>query len=105
MTGRTMVWSDAMSRSSSGLEMGSKERRKSARRSVDACGWVRLDGGFAVRPCKVVNLSDGGVRISIKNAGRFPSMFAFSVSRRADAGRWVQTKWRDGSNIGGAFLS
>jgi len=58
-----------------------------------------------VRPCKVVNLSDGGVRIAIRHTGRFPSTFAFSLSRRADAGRWVQAKWQDGTHIGGAFLS
>ena len=52
-----------MSRSGYEFEVGSKERRKATRRSVDTSGWVRFDGGFAVRPCKIVNLSDGGVRI------------------------------------------
>jgi hypothetical protein len=83
----------------------SRDRRKTSRRSIDAHGWIRLEGGFALRPCKLVDLSDDGVRIAVKSTTRFPRVFAVSTSREAGTGRWAQVKWQQGGTIGAEFVA
>ena len=80
-----------------------KEQRKASRRKISANGFIRLDGGFAVRPCVVIDLSDTGVKISIDAAKSVPSIFTFLGSRTA-VGRRARVKWRRGSQIGAEFL-
>ena len=80
-----------------------KELRKATRRKVGANAFIRPDGGFAVRPCTVINLSDTGVQIAIDAAIPVPSTFIFLASRNAK-GRRASIKWRNGSQIGAEFL-
>ena len=86
-----------------GTARRSKELRKSSRRKLSAKAFIRLDDGFAVRPCTVVDLSETGVQISIDAAKSVPNHFTFLASRNA-AGRRAQVKWRRGSQIGAEFL-
>ena len=81
-----------------------KEHRKATRKPVGATAWIRLDGGFAVRPCKVIDLSDTGVRFTIDAADTVAGMFIFSTSRDTRSGRRARVKWRRGSQIGGEFI-
>src|SRR4051812_47460594 len=39
--------------------------KREARKSIRQSGWITLDGGFAARPCTVLDLSSAGARISI----------------------------------------
>jgi len=82
-----------------------KDNRKSSRRKLgeDAC--IRLEGGFATRPCKVMDISNTGVRITIDAADSVPNAFNFMMSRNAGLGRRARIKWRRGSQIGAEFLS
>jgi hypothetical protein len=81
-----------------------KEQRRASRREVGAKAWIRLDGGFAVRPCNVVDLSDTGVQITISAAETIPGMFTFLIARDAGVGRRARVKWRRGSQIGAEFI-
>jgi hypothetical protein len=69
-----------------------------------ANAWIRLDGGFAVRPCKVIDLSDTGVQIVIDGAEDVPSNFTFLTSRNDGLGRRARIKWRRESKIGAQFV-
>lgn len=80
-----------------------KEQRKATRRKVGANAFIRPDGGFAVRLCTVINLSDTGVQISIDSSIPVPGTFLFMASRNAK-GRRAAIKWRNGSQIGAEFL-
>jgi hypothetical protein len=80
-----------------------KEHRKATRRKVGTNAFIRPDGGFAVRPCTVINLSDTGVQIAIDTAIAVPGTFLFMASRTAK-GRRAAIKWRNGSQIGAEFL-
>ncbi len=80
-----------------------KEQRKATRRKVSTSGFIRPDGGFAVRPCTIIDLSDTGVQISIDAPGSVPSTFTFMTSRTAK-GRRASVKWRRGSQIGAEFV-
>jgi hypothetical protein len=81
-----------------------KEHRIASRRKVGAKAWIGLDGGFAVRPCKMVDLSDTGVQIAVHATETVPSIFTFLMSRDAGLGRRARVKWRRGSQIGAEFI-
>jgi hypothetical protein len=80
-----------------------KELRKATRRKVSVNGFIRPDGGFAVRPCTIIDLSDTGVQISITEPRSVPNTFTFMTSRTG-TGRRATVKWRRGSQIGAQFL-
>jgi hypothetical protein len=79
----------------------SRDQRKSTRRSINTRGWIRVDGGFAVRPCSVLDVSDTGARLSIE--GDIPSSFALLLSRDSK-GRNARIKWRRGDKVGVVFI-
>jgi hypothetical protein len=81
----------------------SKDERRAARRKVGVDAWLRLDG-FGVRPCKVIDLSDTGVRISLNAPQAVPNIFVFLSSRGSGPGRRASVKWRRGTQIGADFL-
>jgi hypothetical protein len=69
---------------------------------MGADGWIRI--GFAIRPCRIVDLSDTGVRILVASAQTVPKTFALLTSRNAGAGRAAEVRWRHGMEIGAKFL-
>jgi hypothetical protein len=81
----------------------SSDHRKALRKKIGANGWIRI-GEFALRPCKVINLSDTGVHISVDAAHTIPKTFSLLMSRHARAGRPAQIRWRRGTDIGAEFL-
>ena len=78
-----------------------RERRKSGRSTLGSRGWIRLDSGFAVRPCRVIDLSPTGARLSIE--GEITKSFALLLSLNS-AGRKARIKWRRGNLVGIEFL-
>ena len=81
----------------------SKVTRKSIRRPVTEQAYVRLDGGFAVRPCVVLDRSETGIKIAIAAAKSVPDVFTFLASRNSP-GRRATVKWRETSQLGAEFL-
>src|SRR5262249_25344330 len=79
------------------------ERRNSPRRSLNALGWIRLDGGFAARECSIVDVSNTGVRLALSFTDKIPAAFTVLFSRHAP-GRRVRTIWRRGNHIGAKFI-
>jgi hypothetical protein len=79
-------------------------QRKAYRKAAAATAWIALDGGFAVRSCNVIDVSDTGVQIKIDPADVVPSFFTFMTSRDAGTGRRARVIWRRGSKIGAQFL-
>jgi hypothetical protein len=80
-----------------------KNRRRGSRKSIGTNAWIRLDGGFALRPCKVVESSDTGVRIAVDAPVKLSDVFTLLMSRDARSGRCARIKWRRGSQIGAEF--
>ena len=79
-------------------------RRKAYRHESASNAWIALDGGFAVRPCSVVDISNTGVQIKIDPADFVPSYFTFMTARNHGTGRRARVIWRRGSKIGAQFL-
>ena len=82
----------------------SRDQRKASRWKSSGQAWIRLDGGFAVRPCRVIDLSDTGVQISVSAGLSVPNSFTFLITRDAGTGRRARVKWRSGSRIGAEFV-
>jgi hypothetical protein len=81
-----------------------RDKRKASRKKYGTNAWIRLDGGFAVRSCKVLDMSDSGVQIEIDDAKSVSNEFSFLTSRTAGTGRRARIKWRRGAQIGAQFL-
>jgi hypothetical protein len=81
----------------------SKERRKSIRRGENVDAWVRTDGSFAKQPCKLIDISNMGIRISVERPEGLTSTFLLLTSR-GGAARRVKMRWRRGNQIGAEFV-
>ena len=81
-----------------------KESRKEPRSKVGRKVWIRLDDGFSVRACKLVDLSSGGIRIEVEAPYDVAELFSLMMTRHAAPGRRCRVKWRRGSEIGAAFV-
>jgi hypothetical protein len=82
---------------------GRQDRRQSPRRSSNTAGWIRLDGAFATRECKIIDISTTGVRLCIPFAGKLPDTFTLLFSKDA-RGHRVRTIWRRAGQIGAKFI-
>jgi hypothetical protein len=80
-----------------------RDQRKLARTSANATAWFRSEGAFAVRSCKVVDLSRSGVQMSVAPGEQVPEQFVFLKSRNTNSGQRARVKWRRGRNIGAEF--
>lgn len=80
-----------------------RDARKASRTKLGSKAWIRLDGGFALRPCVVADCSNTGVQIIVDAPQTIPNQFRLLLSRDRGMGRSCQVKWRCGSQIGAEF--
>lgn len=81
-----------------------KDFRKTPRDAIGSKAWIRLDGGFSVRACRLVDLSNTGVRIVVDAPRDVADRFSLLLLRDAAPGRRCRVKWRKGSEIGAEFV-
>jgi hypothetical protein len=81
----------------------SKDARVATRKKLGSTAWIRPDGGFSVRACTVIDLSDTGVKLSIDAPQTVSGQFSLLLSREGQ-GRKCRVKWRRGSQIGAMFV-
>jgi hypothetical protein len=82
---------------------GRKDKRDAPRRKTDSDAWIKI-GGIAVRRCKIADVSNSGVRLLVDGAVAVPRQFELMTARDARAGRKCQVKWRNGTQLGAAFI-
>jgi hypothetical protein len=83
---------------------GSKQpRKRETRKSVQQSGWIVLEGGFAARPCTVLDLSDNGAKIRTDDPSSVHSKLKLSFSRDGSKGRSCEVAWRRGQTMGLKF--
>ena len=78
-----------------------RDGRRAVRRKSGATAWIRI--GFAVKACKILDVSRDGVRIEVDAARSVPDQFTLLTSRNAATGQRCHVKWRRGSQIGAEF--
>ena len=64
---------------------------------------IGVEGGFATRPCTVLDISDGGARLRLDDPAFVQPTFRLKKSP-ADGGRSCKIAWRSGKEMGVAFL-
>ena len=78
--------------------------KREARKSVRQSGWITLDGGFAARPCTVLDLSSAGAKITVDDPNAVPAKVGLALSRDTRTGRPCQVVWRRGKTLGIKFV-
>jgi len=83
-------------------KLGAKKRE--ARKSLRQPGWIRLEGGFAVRACVVEDLSASGAKLTVEDNNTLPARLRLAFSRDARSGRPCEVVWRRGRTVGVKFV-
>jgi hypothetical protein len=78
--------------------------KRETRKSVSQSGWITLDGGFAARPCTVLDLSSAGAKITVDDPNAVTARARLAFSRDARTGRTCQVVWRRGKTLGVKFV-
>ncbi|MCG6203601.1 PilZ domain-containing protein [Rhodopseudomonas sp. HC1] len=84
--------------------MAKEQNKRDVRRSVRQSGWITLDGGFAARPCEVVDLSKTGAKLTMENAISLGPKLRLAFSRDSRTGRNCEVIWRRGTTVGVKFV-
>ena len=80
-------------------------KKRDVRRSVQQAGWITLEGGFAARPCVVLDLSVSGAKIVLEDpASVTTSRIRLAFARDARTGRPAEVVWRRGKTLGIRFV-
>ncbi|NVN86171.1 MAG: PilZ domain-containing protein [Rhodopseudomonas sp.] len=79
-------------------------KKREARKSVRQSGWITLEGGFAARPCVVVDLSTAGAKVTVDEAQSLGPKLRLAFSRDARTGRNCEVVWRRGKTLGVKFV-
>jgi hypothetical protein len=85
--------------------MAGATKKREARKSMRQPGWITLDGGFAVRPCVVQDMSSTGAKITIDDFNVLPAKLRLALTRDARTGRNCEVVWRRGKVLGIKFVS
>lgn len=75
-------------------------KKRDARKMVHQTAWITLEGGFAARPCVVIDLSANGAKISIDSPDALSAKLRLAFSRDARTGRPCEVVWRRGKTVG-----
>ena len=78
-------------------------KKRESRKSVQQSAWIVLEGGFAARPCTVVDLSDSGAKIRVVDPTSVNSKLKLSFSRDGRKGQSCEVVWRRGQTLGLKF--
>ena len=81
-------------------------KKRDVRRSVQQAGWITLEGGFAARPCTVLDLSVTGAKITLDDPNSVTaSRIRLAFTRDARTGRACEVVWRRGKTLGVRFVA
>jgi hypothetical protein len=78
-------------------------RRRSARRAANQAAWIERVSTILER-CVVINVSDSGARLTIRDVYDLPESFALHMTRTSNAGRLCRIVWRRDHDVGVEFL-
>ena len=86
------------------LEALKNFRKRAPRHSVNLNAWIRRTDSLAIQDCRVVDISQSGVKLEVENADSLPDNFLLLFSK-SDAGSHISVVWRHGTQIGAKFIA
>jgi hypothetical protein len=93
------IWGSPM------LSAARRNTRRTPRKKLGTDAWIRSEGAFSMRQCRIADVSDGGVRLIVDDPKGVAPMFVLLSTRQAAQGRRCRVKWRNGTQIGAEFLA
>lgn len=81
-----------------------KRASRKTRHQTQLGAWLTLDGGFAKRPCTIVDLSATGARLSVQNGGKLGSRIALAMTMDVRKLTPCRLVWQRGNEIGVEFI-
>lgn len=81
-----------------------KRESRKTRHQTQLGAWLTLDGGFAKRPCTIVDLSATGARLSVQNGGKLGSKIALALTMDVRKLTPCRLVWQRGNEIGVEFV-
>ncbi len=75
------------------------DNRRAPRHACNMNAWVRPEGSFKTRACRVLDVSELGVRFRADDADSIPDRFRIFLNK-GDLGREASVKWRSNAQIG-----
>jgi hypothetical protein len=80
------------------------ERRQRARRSQVSAAWADPGGILPVIDCRIVDVSDGGARVTAAPGVEIPDVFQLQIDSNRILGA-AEVVWRGPRHVGVKFLS
>ena len=81
-----------------------KRSSRKTRYKTNTTAWMTLEGGFAKRQCRVLDLSVTGARLDVENAGDIDGKLAIAFTHDVRKATRCRLVWRKGSEMGVEFL-
>ena len=81
-----------------------KRASRKPRYSSNQSAWMTLDGGFAKRDCKILDISGGGARIQVSDPGAIEQTFNLAMDKNVKKLTRCRLVWRKGSVVGVKFM-
>lgn len=80
------------------------ERRRRIRRAMQSPAWADPGGILPVIDCRIIDLSDGGARVSAAPGVDIPDVFQLQIDSQRILGA-VEVVWRGYRQVGVKFLA
>jgi len=81
-----------------------KRESRKTRYKTQLGAWLTLDGGFAKRPCTILDLSATGARITVENGNKLGSRIALALTKDVRNLTPCRLVWQRGNEIGVEFV-
>ncbi len=98
-----MVSLSDRSRALATLEALRNFRKRAPRHSVNLKVWIRQTDSLAIQECRVIDISQSGVKLEVEKPDGVPDNFLLLFSK-SDAGSPTSVVWRHGTQIGAKFI-
>ncbi len=82
---------------------GRRDQRQAPRRAVNETATLVFPGAFAKRPCRVLDLSSSGARLTGVSAAHLRSTFALHLPALGRSFQNCRSVWSDGIAVGVKF--
>ena len=81
------------------------DQRRAKREYVDFPAWIDVGDGSQPRSCIVLDVSDGGARITTKSPADLPNEFWLLLTEDKTRRRHCRMVWRNDTQVGVQYLS
>ena len=79
--------------------------KKTAKHRLDIAAWIAIGGEFGLRPCTLVEVTEGGARLDFDANERLPKSFNLIISRATREGKPCKVNWRQGKSVEVSFVA